>query len=118
MHRQATSGQIQDCIKNCQHCHQICVETVQHCLTKGGPHAEANHIKTLLDCAEICETSANFMVRGSNIHSQTCSVCAEACERCATDCERFGDDAQMKACAESCRRCVESCRQMATPQAA
>jgi len=24
----------------------------------------------LLDCAEICETSANFMIRGSELHTE------------------------------------------------
>ena len=103
----------QHCIQECLQCHSICLETLTHCLQKGGAHAEAAHIRLLLDCVEICQTSANFMLRGSDLHSRTCGVCAEVCERCAQDCERMGDDAQMKACAEACRRCAESCRQMA-----
>jgi hypothetical protein len=104
----------QACIQNCQDCHRICLETVQHCLQMGGPHAEAAHIQTLLDCSEICATSANFMMRSSAFHRRTCGVCAEACERCAEDCERYGDDSKMKACVEICRRCAASCQQMAT----
>jgi len=107
------SQDMQQCIQNCQDCHDICLETVAYCLTKGGKHAEAAHIRLLLDCAEICQTSANFMVRGSSLHPQTCGVCAEVCERCAEDCERFGDDATMRECADMCRRCAESCRKMA-----
>jgi len=80
----------------------------------GGQHAEPQHIGLLLDCAEICQTSANFMLRGSDRHMRTCAVCAEVCEQCAQDCERMGDDAQMRACAEVCRRCADSCRRMAT----
>ena len=108
-----TSGSMQQCIDECLNCHSICLETVAHCLQQGGKHAEARHIRLLLDCAEICQTSANFMLRGSDLHGRVCAVCAEVCERCATDCERFGDDAQMQACTEACRRCAESCRQMA-----
>ena len=63
--------------------------------------------------AEICQTSANFMLRGPELHSRTCGVCAEICERCASDGERFGDDAHMPACAEACRRCADSCKHMA-----
>lgn len=107
------SGQMEQCIQNCQNCHHICLETVTHCLQKGGKHAEAAHIRLLLDCTEICQTSANFMLRGSELHTRTCGVCAEVCERCAEDCERMGDDAQMKTCADVCRRCAELCRQMA-----
>ena len=80
------------CIQECQNCHNVCTETIAHCLEMGGDHAEPNHIRLLLDCAEICQTSANFMLRMSEFHGQTCGVCAEVCERCAEDCERFGDD--------------------------
>ena len=75
-------------------------------------HAEAAHIRLLLDCAEICQTSANFMLRGSDLHARVCAVCAEVCERCAQDCETFEEDF-MQACAQECRRCAESCRRMA-----
>lgn len=105
--------EMQQCIQNCLDCHRICVETAAHCLQVGGTHAEASHITTLLDCAEICQTSANFMLRGSMFHGRTCGVCADVCERCAQECALMTDDAQMQACAEACRRCAESCRQMA-----
>jgi hypothetical protein len=78
----------------------------------GGEYAQPNHIRLLLDCAEICQTNANFMLRGSDLHGLICATCAEVCDRCAGDCDRF-DDAQMKRCAETCRRCAESCREMA-----
>ena len=106
------SPEMRQCIQECQNCHSICLETVPHCLEKGGPHAEAAHIRLLLDCAQICQTSADYMLRGSDLHVRTCAVCAEVCERCAADCERFGDDEMMRRCAEVCRRCAQSCRQM------
>jgi hypothetical protein len=105
--------EIERCIDNCQECHEICLRTVTHCLQKGGRHAEASHIRLLLDCAEICETSANFMIRGSDLHAFTCGACAEACRRCAEDCERMADDDMMRRCAEVCRRCAQSCSHMA-----
>lgn len=108
------NAQMQECIQNCQECHSICTETAQHCLHMGGKHAEEAHVRLLLDCAHICQTSADFMLRGSSYHSLTCGICAEVCLACAEDCERVGqDDAMMKKCAEVCRRCSASCRQMA-----
>ena len=104
---------MQHCIQACTTCHGVCMETIAHCLKMGGKHAEAGHIRMMMDCAEICQTSANFMLRGSDFHGMTCSVCAEVCERCAQDCARFGDDEMMKRCADACRMCAESCRQMA-----
>lgn len=107
------SALMQNCIDECQNCHQICVQTVEHCLTNGGKHAAPEHIRTLLDCAEICQTSANFMLRGSEIHSTVCGTCGEVCDLCAASCERIGNEDFMKQCVDACRRCAESCRQMA-----
>ena len=94
------------CIQECHNCHDSCAETVTHCLQMGGEHAEPSHIRLLLDCAEICQTSANFMLRMSEFHGQTCGVCADVCER-------FGDDQMMQECAEACRSCAQSCHEMA-----
>jgi hypothetical protein len=111
---QITSAEMQQCIDECLHCHSICLQTVQHCLQMGGEHAGQPHITLLLDCAEICQTSANFMLRGSQQHARTCAVCAEVCRACEEDCRRLGrDDEMMLQCAEACRRCAESCERMA-----
>ena len=107
------SSDMQKCIENCLQCHGICIETIEHCLDLGGEHTAPEHIRLLTDCAEICQASVNFMLRGSSVHPQVCAVCDDVCERCAQDCERFGDDKMMKDCAEVCRRCAESCGRMA-----
>lgn len=106
------SSSLSDCIRSCEECHRICMETLSHCLDKGGSHAEAGHIGLLLDCVEICQTSANFMVRDSDLHTETCRACAVICQRCAESCEKMSGDEQMKRCAEACRQCAESCKGM------
>jgi hypothetical protein len=109
-----TASEMQQCIDECTDCHAICLQTLSHCLELGGKHADPAHIRLLLDCAEMCQTSTNFMLRGSDLHQRTCGVCAEVCRACAEDCERMaGDDQMMKDCAEQCRRCAESCERMA-----
>lgn len=102
----------QECIDNCTECGRVCLETVIWCLQQGGDHAAPSHIRLLLDCAEICRTSADFMIRGSDFHAQTCGLCADICERCAESCGEMEGET-MRRCAEVCRRCVESCRRMA-----
>lgn len=104
---------MQHCIDACTTCHGVCIETISHCLRMGGKHAEAAHIRLMIDCAEICQTSANFMLRGSDLHTLTCGVCAEVCDRCAADCEKFTGDEVMQRCAEACRACAKSCHEMA-----
>jgi hypothetical protein len=111
------SQNMQECIDRCDECRHECLSMLDHCLEKGGPHAEPEHIRLLVDCAEICQTSANFMSRGSDHHSETCDVCAEVCEACAESCEAISDDAELARCAEACRTCAQSCREMATAAA-
>ncbi|MGH8729562.1 MAG: four-helix bundle copper-binding protein [Burkholderiales bacterium] len=104
---------MQRCIEICNECSDICLNTLtQHCLNMGGKHVEAEHVCAMLDCVDICETAARFMLRGSDVHADICAACAKVCERCAESCERF-DDTPMRACADICRRCADSCLDMA-----
>lgn len=104
---------MQQCITNCLECHRICTETVAHVLHGSGQHSEPQHLTALLDCAQICALSADFMSRRSPHHEHVCAECAEICNACAALCEGHPDpDGQMKRCAEACRRCAQSCQQM------
>lgn len=106
------SKEMQVCIKSCLDSSDICKQTIVHCLSMGGEHAEATHIQLLLDCAEICQTSANFMSRQSNRHSDICRICEGVCQSCAENCRTF-DDESMERCADACERSAESCKAMA-----
>ena len=94
-------------------CHRICEEAITHCLQTGGAHADPDHVTLMLDCAEICRTAAELLVRGSRFSASIAALCADVCQTCATECARFTDDAHMISCAEACRRCAQSCRQVA-----
>lgn len=104
---------VERCIEACQDCHSTCVETISHCLQKGGEHAEAGHITLMQDCAQICALSEETMLRTSSFMNRTCAMCADVCDDCAESCERF-DDEVMKRCAEQCRICANTCREMVT----
>jgi hypothetical protein len=106
------SDEVRECIKDSLDCYQICSETTIRCLSMGGKHAEAEHINLLMDCARICNTNADFMLRNSTYYPQTCGICADICDECGDDCDRFEEDF-MKECASVCRRCAESSREMA-----
>lgn len=101
---------IEQCIQNCLDCHSFCLNTIAYCLQQG--HTEQAHLRLMMDCAEICQTSANFMLRGSDFHGRICEVCTEICDRCAKNCAQFENDEQMQDCADICRRCAQSCQQM------
>lgn len=106
------SDMMDSCIEECLSCHAACTETVAYCLQMGGDHASPEHITLLQDCAQICQTSADFMLRMSDLHGLTCGICAEICERCAEDCRQFDVDEMMMSCAEACSTCAESCSEM------
>lgn len=94
-------------------CYNSCTTTVKHCLGKGGEHADPEHINVLLDCAKICQTAADFMIRESPNHAAVCGLCADVCRECAESCEALaGDDETMKECAKICRECAEECDKM------
>lgn len=102
-----------ECIDNCQQCHAICLETINHCLSQGGRHAEAGHIALMATCADICATSADAMLRAAQVHEVTCRACADVCRQCAGSCASLGDDPEMQRCVDICTRCAESCERMA-----
>ena len=105
------SPEMTACIDECLNCHRTCLsEAMTHCLTMGGKHTEPEHFRTMLSCAEMCQTSANFMLMQSPLHKITCGVCSQVCEACAKSCEEVGG---MENCAQTCRTCAEHCRKMA-----
>ena len=108
---QHTTQEMQQCIENCQECHAVCLShAANHCLEAGGAHVEPSHFRLMMDCAQICQTSADFMLRGSAHHAHVCAECADVCEDCAKSCEAVGE---MDDCVAACRKCAESCRAMA-----
>lgn len=107
---QKMTSEMKACVDQCLACYSTCLSTAMgHCLETGGEHTEPAHFRLMAACAEMCRTSAHFMLIGTGHHKHTCRECAEICEECADDCERIGG---MDACVEACRRCAESCRRM------
>jgi hypothetical protein len=108
------NAEMKECIEWCQACAEICASSIAHCLTRGGAHAEPDHIGLLIDCAEACRASLSFLQRGSPLHASSCAFCAGVCKQCEESCEELqSDDEVMKRCADACRSCFESCRKMA-----
>jgi hypothetical protein len=105
--------EMQECIEECLGCHAVCTITLQHCIASGGDYTEVNLVGILLDCAELCQTSANFMLRGSPYHVITCAACAELCRACEEACRGVPGDEQLGHCAEVCATCATVCDRMA-----
>ncbi|AUX48306.1 ferredoxin [Sorangium cellulosum] len=116
VHKEHPGKAFQDTARGAQSCQSICVESIQHCLELGGSHVEPSHMRLMQDCADICETTAMFLLRGSPEHRQITAACAAICELCARSCDKFAGDPQMKACADECRHCAEACQKLVPQQ--
>jgi ferredoxin len=105
------NADMNQCIENCLACYKTCLSmAINHCLELGGEHTKPSHFRLMMACAEICHTSAHFMLINSPHHKHICKECAEICDESAKDCKRVGD---MDECVAACERCAESCRKMA-----
>jgi uncharacterized protein Yka (UPF0111/DUF47 family) len=104
---------MQECIENCNECHQLCLETISHYLNLDQKENDTQLLQILFDCAYICQVSADFLIRKSNCHAELCEVCAQICLKCADACNPMKDD-QFKDCEEACRRCADTCQEMQT----
>lgn len=101
---------MQSCIDACTQCYQTCLQTaMNHCLDRGGKHVEPAHFRLMMNCAQICQTSANLQLSGSIFSSKFCALCSEVCEACADSCAELDE---MGDCEKVCRDCASSCRAM------
>jgi hypothetical protein len=101
-----------ECIALCLKCDAMCQETLARAVSTEA-RAEPSLILTLLDCAAICQATANSMSRGSPVHVAFCAACAQVCDACAEACGKSRSTAALKTCADICRDCALSCRHMA-----
>jgi len=105
--------QLQSCIDHCTECREVCLEAVAHSLERGGRLAERDHLILLLNCAQICQTAADFMITGSHLHIHTCRACAVVCRAVEETSHPFEADSVIKRCIDLCRLSAESCEEMA-----
>lgn len=112
MLRARRSEVVQPCIDVCLACYSVCAQTSAHCLIREERQVDAARLRLLNDCAEICRTTADFTLRGSELQDVTRDACAMICERCAESCRSIPDDPQLLRCAEACERCAAACLDM------
>jgi hypothetical protein len=77
----------QACIESCWRTHGMCLETERYCLEKGSAHGMPKHLAILADCAEMCQMTANSLLRRSSQRGAVCIACAQLCDAYAQECE-------------------------------
>lgn len=106
------TNKYQKCIDACKRCAQACDECFTLCLDEKDVKARTNCVKTLVECASICNLAACSMARDSQFAKDICTLCATICDQCATECAMFKDD-HCVICANECKSCATDCRTMA-----
>jgi len=103
---------IMDCIGATTRCANECQESIDYCLRQGGKHVQPHHMKSMVDCAEVCRICDDYLLRRSEHMREICEICADVCETCAESCSGMTGDKKMEECADVCNRCAEACRNM------
>jgi hypothetical protein len=102
-----------EAIQDCLEAYRVCMETIQHCLTRGGQLSDPELISAIMDCGEYCKVTATLINSNSDFSIEVCQICAKICQACASNCESVAkEDHILKNCALLCRRCAESCVQV------
>ena len=70
----------------------------------------------MVDCVDLCTTTASFIVRGSEHADDLREVCAELAKCVEESCEEYGDDEVLTACADACREAYDALNTQSTPR--
>ena len=103
------NGRDQSCVLALNECRAACLDMVGNSIRMQGYYAELGHVRLLEDCARLCESTVDFLLRGSELAPEMLALCADVCRRSGRDCERFDYDQRLLDCAAACRRSAEAC---------
>src|SRR5690606_7137629 len=101
----------------CLECAHTCTACADACLSEEMVADLRACIRTNLDCADVCESTARVLSRQAGWNPANARVmleaCAQLCRSCGDEC---GQHAEMhehcKVCAEACKRCEDACNQL------
>ncbi|MFX0592209.1 four-helix bundle copper-binding protein [Melissospora conviva] len=98
-------------------CSQACTACADACLSEDQVQMLTKCIRSDLDCADICDTTARVLSRhtgyDANISRSLLEACITACKACGDECEQHaGMHEHCRICAEACRACERACRDL------
>lgn len=100
-------------------CSEACTACADACLSEGMVAELTKCIRTNMDCADICATTARVLSRhtgyDANLSRTLLDACAMACKACGDECGRHADmHEHCRICAQACRDCERACRDLLT----
>ncbi|MDP9406485.1 MAG: four-helix bundle copper-binding protein [Actinomycetota bacterium] len=98
-------------------CGQTCTACADACLSEDMVADLTKCIRTDLDCADICQTTARVLSRhtgyDANLTRALLQACVQACKSCGDECEQHAEmHEHCRICAEACRRCEQACSEL------
>jgi hypothetical protein len=96
-----------ECIDACIECAAVCREALALGLGAGAPPMP-EHLRTLADCADVCQMAAALLTRESDFRADVCRLTADVCKVCAQSCRHFATH-ELMLCAERCEDCADAC---------
>src|SRR6266487_5694265 len=87
--RVGISPQVRACIDATSYCDTACTETLTYSLDSESDLFDQRHLRLLIDCCEVCQTTQNILLRASELSVMLSAVCAEACEKVAAHCRHL-----------------------------
>ncbi|WP_324653686.1 four-helix bundle copper-binding protein [Georgenia phoenicis] len=98
-------------------CSQACTACADACLSEDMVDQLRKCIRTNLDCADICDTTARVLSRhtgyDANLTRALLQACIQACRSCGDECAAHaGHHEHCRICAEACRACEQACTEL------
>ncbi|WP_125776173.1 four-helix bundle copper-binding protein [Antribacter gilvus] len=98
-------------------CSQACTACADACLSEDMVADLRKCIRTNLDCADVCATTARVLSRhtgyDANITRAQLEACIVACRACGDECQQHaGMHQHCAVCAECCRQCEAACQEL------
>jgi hypothetical protein len=98
-------------------CAQACTADADDDLSEPNVADLVKCIRSCLDCADICATTAGVTSRqtdyDANVTRPLLQACIASCKSCGDECQRHAMmHAHCQVCEQACRRCEQACRQL------
>ena len=98
-------------------CSQACTACADACLSEEMVAQLRKCIRTNLDCADSCNTTARILSRhtgyDANITRAHLQACIAACRACGDECSGHAEmHEHCRICAEACRACEAACQEL------
>lgn len=104
-----------ECLLTCQKCHAACLQVAGNSLLSSDDPLFSPRVR-LLETADICCATAEFVRRNSQFAALMCALCVQLCQ---TSAKAFEDAAELDECALFCLKCAGLCDEISrlAPQA-